>query len=150
MGLGRQEIVAEGGVTKIARAIKECWAGKLVISIKELHREGIKRDGFLARATAESMSSYVSRRKSLGEKFTIPEHLQMEMLADCAGISDHQQQLARLATERPLTLDTMCTALSQEYPLTHEKEASRKRDLFHQARKPSDHSGSNHTYAKGS
>ena len=34
---------------------------------------------------------------------------------DCAGITDHQQQLARLAATKPLTLETMSLALVQEY-----------------------------------
>ena len=64
------------------------------------------------------------------KKFTIPEHLQLEMLADCAGISDQQQQVVRLATENLLTLEMMCAALIQEYPLMHEKDAAKKRDTL--------------------
>ena len=32
------------------------WAGKLEIATKELYRQGGKRDGVLARVTAESIS----------------------------------------------------------------------------------------------
>ena len=44
---------------------------------------------------------------------------------DCAGITDHMQQLARFAARKPLTLETMGLALLQEYPLIHEMELSR-------------------------
>ena len=53
--MGRVVIVAEDGVTKIRRAIKDFWAGKLEISVTELHRDGSERDGVLARALTESM-----------------------------------------------------------------------------------------------
>ena len=78
------------------------------------------------------MASYVSRRRrwyrsltTLDKTFSIPEHLQLEMMMDCAGITDHQQQLARLAATKPLTLETMSLALAQEYPLIHERAQSR-------------------------
>ena len=45
---------------------------------------------------------------TLDKTFSIPEHLQLEMMMDCAGITDHQQQLARLAATKPLTLEKMC------------------------------------------
>ena len=71
---------------------------------------------------------------TLDKTFSIPEHLQLEMMMDCAGITDHQQQLARLT--KPLTLETMSLALVQEYPLIHEKELSRDRERPHPVRKP--------------
>ena len=105
MDLDRDVVVAPDGVLRIAEAIKASWAGKLEIATKELHREGGKRDGVLARVPGESMASYVSRRRrwyrsltTLDKTFSIPEHLPLEMMMDCAGITDHQQQLARLET----------------------------------------------------
>ena len=62
---------------------------------------------------------------------------------DCAGITDHQQQLARLAATKPLTLETMSLALVQEYPLIHEKELSRGRERQHPVRRPFPHRPSN-------
>ena len=131
MDLGRDVVVAPDGVLRIAEAIKASWAGKLEIATKELYREGGKKEGVLARVPGESMASYVSRRRrwyrsltTLDKTFSIPEHLQLEMMMDCAGITDHQQQLARLAATKPLTLETMSLALVQEYPLIHEKELS--------------------------
>ena len=89
------------------------------------------------------MASYVSRRRrwyrsltTLDKTFSIPEHLQLEMMMDCAGITDHQQQLARLAAAKQLTLETMSLALVQEFPLIHEKELSRGRERPHPVRKP--------------
>ena len=124
MDLCRDVVVAPDGVLRIAEAIKASWAGKLEIATKELYREGGKKDG------GESMASYVSRRRrwyrsftTLDKTFSIPEHLQLEMMMDCAGITDHQQQLARLAATKPLTLEKMSLALVQEYPLIHEKES---------------------------
>ena len=132
MDLGRDVVVAPDGVLRIAEAIKASWAGKLEIATKELYREGGKKDGILARVPGESMASHVSRRRrwyrsltTLDKTFSIPEHLQLEMMMDCAGITDHQQQLARLAATKPLTLEKMSLALVQEYPLIHEKELSR-------------------------
>ena len=63
MDLGRDQPIAEDGDVKIAKATKESWAGKLETATKELYREGGKKDGVLARAIGERMSSYVSRRK---------------------------------------------------------------------------------------
>ena len=117
MDLGRGVVVAPDGVLRIAEAIKASWAGKLEIATKELYREGGKKDGVLARVPGESMASHVSRRRrwyrsltTLDKTFSIPEHLQLEMMMDCAGITDHQQQLARLAATKPLTLETMSLA----------------------------------------
>ena len=95
MDLGRDVVVAPDGVLRIAKAIKASWAGKLEIATKELHREGGKKDGVLARVPGESMASFVSRRRwyrsltTLDKTFSIPEHLQLEMMMDCAGITDH-------------------------------------------------------------
>ena len=125
-------------------------AGKLEIATKELYREGGKKDGVLARVPGESMASYVSRRRrwyrsltTLDKTFSIPEHLQLEMMMDCAGITDQQQQLARLAATKPLTLEKMSLALVQEYPLIHEKELSRGRERPHPVRRPFPHRPSN-------
>ena len=108
MDLGQDKVVAEQGVTVIAAASTASWEGKMETVIKELYREGSKRDGLLARQTGESMSSYTTRRKrwyrnllSLDGKFRIPDHLQLEMLMDCSGLTEHQQQLPRLAAEHP-------------------------------------------------
>ena len=146
LNLGRDVVVAPDGVLRIAEAIKASWAGKLEIATKELYREGGKKDGVLARVPGESMASYVSRRRrwyrsltTLDKTFSIPEHLQLEMMMDCAGITDHQQQLARLAATKPLTLETMSLALVQEYPLIHEKELSRGRERPHPVRRPLPH-----------
>ena len=64
------------------------------------------------------MASYVSHRRrwyrsltTLDKTFSIPEHLQLEMMMDCTGITDQQQQLARLAATKPLTLERMSLAL---------------------------------------
>ena len=148
--LGRDVVVAPDGVLRIAEAVKASWAGKLEIATKELYREGGKKDGVLARVPGESMASYVSRRRrwyrsltTLDKTFSIPEHLQLEMMMDCAGITDHQQQLARLAATKPLTLETMSLALVQEYPLSHEKELSRGRERPHPVRRPLPHRPSN-------
>ena len=123
MDLGRDVVVTPDGVLRIAEAIKASRAGKLEMATKELYREGGKKDGVLARVPGESMASYVSRRRpwyrsltTLDKTFSIPEHLQLEMMMDCAGFTDHQQQLARLAATKPLTLETMSLALVQEYP----------------------------------
>ena len=75
-------------------------------------------------------------RAAVDGTLSIPEHLQLEMMMDCAGITDHQQQLARLAATKPLTLETMSLALVQEYPLIHEKELSRGRERPHPVRRP--------------
>ena len=143
MDLGRDVVVAPDGFLRIAEAIKASWAGKLEIATKELYREGGKQDGVLARVPGESMASYVSPRRRwyrsltiLDKTFSIPEHLQLEMMVDCAGITDHQQQLARLAATKPLTLETMSLALVQEYPLIHEKELSRGRERPHPVSRP--------------
>ena len=94
------------------------WRSPRRISV---HREGDKQDGVLARVTGEIMVSYVSRRRrwhrslaTLDQKFRIPEHFQLEMMMDCAGITDHMQQ-------KPVTLQTMDPALIQEYPVLHER-----------------------------
>ena len=96
------------------------------------------------------MASYVSRRRrwyrsltTLDKTFNIPEHIQLEMMMDCDGITYHQQQLARLAATKPLTLETMSVALVQEYPLIHEKELSRGRERPHPVRRPLPHRPSN-------
>ena len=143
MGLGRDVVVAPDGVLRIAEAIKTSWTGKLEIATIELYRGGGKKDGVLARVPGESMASYVSRSRrwcrsltTLDKTFSIPEHLQLEMMMDCAGITDHQQQLARLAATKPLTLEKMSLALVQEYPLIHEKEPSRGRERPHPVRRP--------------
>ena len=80
------------------------------------------------------MASYVSRRRrwyrsltTLDKTFRIPEHFQLEMKMDCADITDHMQQLARLAARNPLSLETLGLALVQEYPLIHASELSRSR-----------------------
>ena len=151
MDLGRDVVVAPDGFLRIAEAIKASWAGKLEIATKELYREGGKKDGVLARVPGESMASYVSRRRrwyrsltTLDKTFSIPEHLQLEMMMmDCAGITDHQHQLARLAATKLLTLETMSLALVQEYPLIHEKELSRARERPHLVRRPFPHRPSN-------
>ena len=95
--LGREVVVAPDGVLKIAEAIKASWAGKLEIATKKLYRDGGKKDGVLARVSGKNMASYVSRRRrwyrsltTLDKTFSIPEHLQLEMMMDCAGITDHQ------------------------------------------------------------
>ena len=144
--LDRDVVVAPDGVLRIAEAIKASWAGKLEIATKELYREGGKKDGVLARVPEESMAAYVSRRRrwyrsltTLDKMFSIPEHLQLEMVMDCAGITDHQQQLARLAATNPLTLETMSLALVQEYPLIHDEELSRGRERPHPVRRPLPH-----------
>ena len=94
MDLGRDVVVAQDGVLRIAEAIKASWAGKLEIATKE---QGSKKDGVLARVPGESMASYVSRRRrwyrsltTLDKTFSIPEHLQLEIMMDFAGITDHQ------------------------------------------------------------
>ena len=96
------------------------------------------------------MASCVSRRRrwyrsltTLDKTFSVPEHLQLEMVMDCAGITDHQQQLARLAATKPLTLETMSLALVQEYPLILEKELSRGRERPHPVRRKLPHRPSN-------
>ena len=62
---------------------------------------------------------------------------------DCAGITDHQQQLARLAATEPLIRETMSLALVQEYPLIHEIELSRGRKRQYFVRRPFPHRPSN-------
>ena len=109
---GAQDVVvALDRVLKIAEAIKASWAGRPENATKELYRE---HDGVLARVTGESTASYVSRRrrwyKSLtthDKPFRIPEHLQLEMMIDCASITDHMKQPVRLAATKPFTLETM-------------------------------------------
>ena len=106
------------------------WRSKLLgLANSRLPR---KKDGVLARVPGESMVFCVSRRRrwcrsltTLDKTFSIPEHPQLEMMMGCAGITDHQQQLARLAATKPLTLETVSLALVQECLVIHEKELSR-------------------------
>ena len=88
------------------------------------------------------LPTYVSRRRrryrsltSLDKTFRIPDHLQQEMMMDCASITDHMQQVAALTATKPLTLETMGLALIQQFPLIHERELSRSRDRTHHARR---------------
>ena len=92
------------------------------------------------------MASFESRLRrwyrslrTLEKTFSIPEHLQLEMMMYCAGITDHQQQLARLAATKRLTLETMSLAVVQECSLIHEKEFSRGRERPHPVRRPFSH-----------
>ena len=131
MDLGRDVVVA--------LEIKASWAGKLEIATKEgwsLGTRSRRKHGFLRVAPPSMVHRSLT---TLDKTFSIPEHLQLEMMMGCAGITDHQQQLARLAATMPLTLETMSLALVQEYPVIHEKELSRGRERPHLVRRPLPH-----------
>ena len=127
-----EDLAKQSGPETLLKLFNDTLKPRASQEARELYSAGSKEGGMLSRQSGESMSSYITRRRSwwialkgLDSAVAIPDVILAEQLLTNAQISGDQRLMVRTMLQGTLTFDAVASELIAQHPRIHEFEKQR-------------------------
>ena len=126
MDIGVRRLTSYDGLNHLVDEMKKLVFPTRKLEAKELYAQGHNKSGVLSRQRAESMLSYINRRKrwwlmlkEMDPDLVISDEIRGDLLLEAASLSHHEQLMVLTSTGNDTDFDKVADALQKQHGKIH-------------------------------